>query len=88
MVYHPEKISITVPRRLEKKFNYKIRYESPLLAPIKKDQLIGEFLIKKNDEVIRKHKLYADDSVETLNFSKIALNLKFLLFGESLITNQ
>ena len=63
--------------------------ESPLLAPIKKDQLIGEFLIKKNDEVIRKHKLYADDSVETLNFfSKIALNLKFLLFGESLITNQ
>ena len=88
-LYTQEKISITVPRRLEKKFNYKIRYESPLLAPIKKDQLIGEFLIKKNDEVIRKHKLYADDSVETLNFfSKIALNLKFLLFGESLITNQ
>ena len=35
-VYANENISFTIQKRFEKNLNYKIRYQSPLIAPIKK----------------------------------------------------
>ena len=87
--YTKDQISITVPKSLIKKINFKIRYQSPLIAPIKEDQYIADFLIKKNDETIKSYKLYAKNEIRKSNFfSKMILNFKFLLFGESLITKQ
>ncbi len=86
-LYTKEKISITIPKSLQKSINYKIRYESPLFAPLEKDSHVGDFLIRKNNEIIKIYKLYTNNEVKKLNFfSKIILNFKFLLFGESLIT--
>jgi D-alanyl-D-alanine carboxypeptidase (penicillin-binding protein 5/6) len=86
-LYTKERISITIPKSLQKSINYKIRYESPLFAPLEKDSHVGDFLIRKNNEIIKIYKLYTNNEVKKLNFfSKIILNFKFLLFGESLIT--
>ena len=87
--YTKDEISITVPKSLEKKINFKIRYQSPLVAPVEEDQHIADFLIKKNDKTIKSYKLYAKNKIKKSNFfSKMILNFKFLLFGESLITTQ
>ena len=87
--YTKDDISITVPNRDRKKINFKVRYQSPLIAPVAEDQYIADFLIKKNDQTIKSYKLYATNNVSESNFfSKMILNFKFLLFGESLITTQ
>ncbi len=87
--YTKDDISITVPNRDRKKINFKVRYQSPLIAPVTEDQYIADFLIKKNDQTIKSYKLYATNNVSESNFfSKMILNFKFLLFGESLITTQ
>ena len=87
--YTKDEISITIPKRDRKKINFKVRYQSPLSAPVAEDQYIADFLIKKNDQTIKSYKLYATDNVSESNFfSKMILNFKFLLFGESLITTQ
>tara|TARA_B000000565_G_C23752349_1_gene365120 strand:- start:10 stop:1143 length:1134 start_codon:yes stop_codon:yes gene_type:complete len=87
--YTKDDISITVPNRDRKKINFKVRYQSPLIAPVAEDQYIADFLIKKNDQTIKSYKLYATNNVSESNFfSKMILNFKFLLFGESLITKQ
>ena len=87
--YTKDDISITVPNRDRKKINFKVRYQSPLIAPVSEDQYIADFLIKKNDQTIKSYKLYATNNVSESNFfSKMILNFKFLLFGESLITTQ
>ncbi len=85
-VYADENISFTIQKRFEKNLNYKIRYQSPLIAPVKKNSVVAELLVKNNNEIIKVFKLYADESIKKINFfSKIILNLKFLLLGESII---
>ena len=87
--YTKDEIFITVPKSGRKKISFKIRYQSPLVAPVEKDQHIADFLIKKNDKTIKSYKLYAKDKINKSNFfSKMILNFKFLLFGESLIATQ
>ncbi|MAI29132.1 MAG: D-alanyl-D-alanine carboxypeptidase [Rickettsiales bacterium] len=87
--YSKDEISITVPKSLRKKMSFKIRYQSPLVAPVAEDQHVADFLIKKNDQTIKSYKLYAKNKVMESNFfSKMILNFKFLLFGESLVTTQ
>ena len=85
-VYANENISFTIQKRFEKNLNYKIRYQSPLIAPVKKNSVVAELLVKNNNEIIKVFKLYANESIKKINFfSKIILNLKFLLLGESII---
>ncbi len=87
--YTKDEISITVPKRDRKKINFKIRYQSPLIAPVEEDQYVADFLIKKNEQTIKSYKLYSTNNVSESNFfSKMFLNFKFLLFGESLITTK
>ena len=48
--------------------------------------MVAELLVKNNNEIIKVFKLYANESIKKINFfSKIILNLKFLLLGESII---
>jgi len=87
--YTKDEIFITVPKSGRKKINFKVRYQSPLVAPVEKDQHVADFLIKKNDKTIKSYKLYAKDKINKSNFfSKMILNFKFLLFGESLIATR
>ncbi len=83
-MYSQEKISITVPKKIKKKNKLFIKYHSPLLAPIKKDQIVGEFIIKKENEILKKFNLYSREEIKKLNFfGKVAENLKYLLLGDT-----
>ncbi len=82
------KISLTVPKRLKKDLKFKIKYQSPIIPPVKKDQKVGKLVIeKKNGELLKEFDLLSSDNVKKIGFfSKILLNLKYLLLGESIIS--
>ena len=85
-IYSKEKINITVPKRLKKNLKFSIKYKTPIIAPIKKDQKIAEFLIKKNNEILKKYDLFSNEEVAKLNFlGKVFQNLKYLILGETLL---
>ena len=50
--YTKDEISITVPKRDRKKINFKVRYQSPLIAPVEEDQYVADFLIKKMNKLL------------------------------------
>ncbi len=85
-IYNQDKIAITIPKKLRKNLKFHIKFYTPFMAPIKKDQAIAEFLIKKgNNEVLKKIDLYSRESVEKMSFfSKVVQNFKYLLFGDSI----
>ncbi len=82
------KISLTVPKRLKKNLKFKIKYQSPIIPPVKKHQKVGKLVIeKKNGELLKEFDLLSSDNVKKIGFfSKILLNLKYLLLGESIIS--
>ena len=65
-----------------------MKYKSPLSPPIRKDEKAGELIIKKKSgEILKVIDLFSDSSVEKINFfSKILLNFKYLLLGDSMIS--
>ena len=88
-IFSKEEISITVPKRIKKNLSYSIKYQSPIIPPINSDEPIGEFLIKKNKEILKKFELYTNENVGKINFfQKIIHNFKYLLFGESVINKK
>jgi len=82
------KIILTVPKSLKKDLIYMVRYQSPILPPLEKGQKVGQLIIKKkNGESLKEYDLFSNVSVKKINFfSKIFLNLKYLLLGESIIS--
>ena len=62
-IFSKEEISITVPKRIKKNLSYSIKYQSPIIPPIKSEEPIGEFLIKKNKEILKKFELYTNENV-------------------------
>ena len=45
-----------------------MNYNGPVRAPIKKDEKIGELVIKKKDEIIKTLPLYASEDLKKVNF--------------------
>ena len=88
-IFSKDEIKITIPKKIKKQLTFVIKYQSPLIPPIKSEEPIGEFLIKKNKEILKKFKLFTDQNVKKMNFfQKIGHNFRYLLFGESVIINN
>ena len=83
-----DKIVLTIPKKIKKSINFVVKYKSPLSPPIKKNEKAGELIVKKKSgEVLKVIDLFSDSSVEKVNFfSKILLNFKYLLLGDSMIS--
>ena len=76
-------------KKIKKQLTFVIKYQSPLIPTIISEEPIGEFLIKKNKEILKKFKLFTDQNVRKMNFfQKIGHNFRYLLFGESVIINN
>ena len=86
IAYSKKDLTITLPRGLKKDLKVTINYESPLSAPISKDQKIAEIFIKnKKNEIIKKFPLYSYEEITEMSFiRKIFFKFKFLIFGESI----
>ena len=88
-IFSKDEIKITIPKKIKKQLSFVIKYQSPLIPPITSEEPIGEFLIKKNKEILKKFKLFTDQNVRKMNFfQKIGHNFRYLLFGESVIINN
>ena len=88
-IFSKDEIKITIPKKIKKQLSFAIKYQSPLIPPITSEEPIGEFLIKKNKEILKKFKLFTDQNVRKMNFfQKIGHNFRYLLFGESVIINN
>ena len=88
-IFSKDEIKITIPKKIKKQLSFAIKYQSPLIPPIISEEPIGEFLIKKNKEILKKFELFTDQNVRKMNFfQKIGHNFRYLLFGESVIINH
>ena len=88
-VFSKDEIKITIPKKIKKQLSFAIKYQSPLIPPIISEEPIGEFLIKKNKEILKKFELFTDQNVRKMNFfQKIGHNFRYLLFGESVIISN
>ena len=88
-IFSKDEIKITIPKKIKKQLSFAIKYQSPLIPPITSEEPIGEFLIKKNKEILKKFELFTDQNVRKMNFfQKIGHNFRYLLFGESVIINN
>ena len=88
-IFSKDEIKITIPKKIKKQLSFAIKYQSPLIPPIISEEPIGEFLIKKNKEILKKFELFTDQNVRKMNFfQKIGHNFRYLLFGESVIISN
>ena len=86
-----KKIMVTIPKKLKNNLKMVVRYKLPLTAPLYKDKPIAELIIKANNSntVLSKYNLYPEEGVEKASFlAKIYYNFKYLIFGDSIFSEQ
>ena len=86
-VYINEDFYITIPKveSLYKKKNLKavLKYNGPILAPIKKDDIVGKFKVFYKDDLINEYNLYASEDIKKVNmFSRILKSINFIIWGD------
>ncbi len=83
-----QNLIINVPKSLKNHIKVSLKYTSPLIAPIQKDDQIAELLIKdKKGNLVKKVSLTSDVSIKEKKFlSKVFFKLKYLILGESIFS--
>ena len=86
-VYINEDFYKTIPKveSLYKKKNLKVvlKYNGPILAPIKKDDIVGKFRVFYKDNLINEYNLYATEDIKKVNiFSRILRSINFIVWGD------
>ena len=60
-----------------------IQYNGPILAPIKKDDIVGKFKFFYKDDLIKEYNLYASEDIKKVNmFSRIIKSINFIIWGD------
>ena len=60
-----------------------IQYNGPILAPIKKDDIVGKFKVFYKDDLIKEYNLYASEDIKKVNmFSRILKSINFIIWGD------
>ncbi len=81
--YIKEDIYKTVPKARKKYLKVSINYNGPILAPIKKDDVIGKLKVSYKDEYIQEYDLLAFENVKKLNmFSRLIKSINYLIWGD------
>jgi len=86
-VYINEDFYKTIPKvesLYKKKFlKAVIQYNGPILAPIKKDDVVGKFKVFYKDDLINEYNLYASEDIKKVNmFSRILKSINFIIWGD------
>jgi len=87
-VYINQDIYKTIPKieSLNKKkfLKAKINYQGPVVAPIKKNDILGELKILYKDEIIEKYDLLAYEDVKKVNIlSRLIRSINYLVWGDA-----
>ena len=82
-VYTKEDIYKTVPKARKKYLKAIIKYDGPILAPIKKDAVVAKLNLFYKDELINEYNLYASENIKKVNiFYRIIKSINYLVWGD------
>ncbi len=82
-VYINKDIYKTIPKSRKKYLNVVMKYDGPIKAPIKKNDILGTLEIYYKDEILEKYDLLASENIKKLNiFSRIIKSVNYLIWGD------
>ena len=82
--YIKENIYKTIPRNKKKFLKVSIKYNGPIKAPIKKDDVLGILSVTYKGEFIQQYNLLAFENIKKLNiFSRLIKSVNFLIWGDA-----
>ena len=82
-VHTKEDIYKTIPKARKKYLKGIIQYDGPILAPIKKDDIVGKFKVFYKDDLINEYNLYASEDIKKVNmFARILKSINFIIWGD------
>ena len=82
-VYTKEDVYKTIPKARKKYLKGVVEYTGPILAPIKKNDIVGKLKIFYKDDLISEYDLYASESIKKVNiFSRIISSINYLIWGD------
>jgi len=82
-VYVKEDIYKTIPKARKKHLKAYIEYDGPILAPIKKDQIVGVLKVLYKDEIINEYEVFSFENIKKLNtVSRIIKSINYLIWGD------
>ena len=60
-----------------------LKYDGPILAPIKKDQKIADLIVLNKEKVVKTLPLYASEKISKVNFfQSLITSLNYLIWGD------
>lgn len=80
----PENIAITLPKEYTMK-NIRVlaRYDEPVAAPVKVGQKIGEIVIEKDGDIVKRVPMIAKERVRKIQFlGRVLKNISVMIFGK------
>ena len=81
--YIKENIYKTIPKARKKYLKIIIKYNGPIEAPIKKNDIVGTYNIYYKDELLDKRNIYANENVKKINiFHRVIKSINFLIWGD------
>ncbi|MDC0522065.1 D-alanyl-D-alanine carboxypeptidase [Candidatus Pelagibacter sp.] len=82
-VYVNEDIFKTIKKAKKKLLKVALKYEGPIEAPIKKNDVIGKFRVVYDEELIGEYDLLAAKDVDKVNiFTRLIKSLNYLIWGD------
>ena len=82
-VYINQDIYKTVKKAKKKLLKVVLKYQGPIEAPIKKDDIIGKFRVVYDQELIGEYDLLAAKNVDKVNiFTRLIKSLNYLIWGD------
>ena len=82
-VYVKKDIYKTIKKAKKKLLKVVIKYEGPIEAPIKKDQIVGALLVVYDQKLVGEYDLLAANNVEKVNiFTRLIKSVNYLIWGD------
>tara|TARA_B100000941_G_scaffold230631_1_gene173064 strand:+ start:239 stop:1387 length:1149 start_codon:yes stop_codon:yes gene_type:complete len=74
---------LTINKKDIRNLQVSLKYEGPIVAPIKKGDKIASLVVKKKEEIIKTLPLYANEDVGKVNFFKsLITSINYLIWGD------
>ena len=82
-VYVKNDIYKTIKKAKKKLLKVSLKYEGPVEAPIKKDDVVGKLRLVYDEELIDEYDLLAAKNVAKINiFTRLIRSLNYLIWGD------
>ena len=82
-VYVKEDIYKTIKKAKKRLLKVTLKYNEPIEAPIKKDEIIGKLRVVYDQELVGEYDLLASNNVKKVNiFTRLIKSLNYLIWGD------